>query len=149
MKGEGGTFIGIEGFGSRCKGLGAFVRVYDTRGMHPVARFFLLGFFAQNVTFGRTDFFSALTSPQSTPMNFFVFQNPVVCYFAHIASIAENKNFEICVFRGHHARIFLYFKVPWPLRYVSVKSVQIYHAILIGGFVYGNFCKKNRPSDCV
>ena len=117
-------FIGIEGFGSRCKGLGAFARVYDTRGMHPVARIFILGFFAQNVTFGRTDFFQHSPHPRAPPEFFFVFQNPAVRYFAHIASIAENKNFEICVFRGRHARIFLYFKVPWWFRYVSVKSVQ-------------------------
>ena len=29
-------------------------------------------------------------------MNFFVFQNPAVCYFAHIASIAENFETVLC-----------------------------------------------------
>ena len=105
------------------RGLGAFAGVSNTRGTHPVARIFILGF-SLKTSLSVAPIFSAFTSPQSTPLNFFVFQNPAVCYFAHIASIAENKIFEICVFRGHHARIFLYFKVPWWLRYVSVKSVQ-------------------------
>ena len=67
-------FIGIEGFGSRCKRLGAFARVYDTRGMHPVARIFILGFFAQNVIFGRTDFFQHSPHLKAPPEFFSYFK---------------------------------------------------------------------------
>ena len=119
-------FIGIEGFGSRCKGLGAFARVYDTRGTHPVARIFILGLFAQNVIFGRTDFFQHSPHLKAPPEFFFVFQNPAVRYFAHIASIAENFETVLCAGHGDHARIFLYFKVPWWCVGICVKSVQIY-----------------------
>ena len=50
-------FIGIEVFGSRFRGVVAFAGFPTTWGMYSVAGIFILGFFAQNVTFGRTDFF--------------------------------------------------------------------------------------------
>ena len=94
--------------------MGAFAGGFEDMGTHPVARFFILGFFAQNVTFGRTDFFFQHSPyPIAPPEFFFVFQNPAVCYFAHIASIAENFETVLCAGHGGHARIFLYFKVPW------------------------------------
>ena len=67
-------FIGIEGFGSRCRCLGAFAGVSDTRSMHPVARIFILGFFSQNVIFGRTDFFQHSPHLKAPPEFFSYFK---------------------------------------------------------------------------
>ena len=72
------------------KGLGAFAGVSDTQETNPVARFFILGFFAQNVTFGRTDFFQHSPHLRAPPLNFFVFQNPEVRYFVQMTRNAEN-----------------------------------------------------------
>ena len=124
VKREGGHVYGCEGVWEPLQGFGGLCGSFRHSGDASSGSNFHFGIFRSKRHFRSHRFFSAFTSPQSTPLNFFVFQNPAVCYFAHIASIAENKNFEICVFRGHHARIFLYFKVPWRLRYVSVKFVQ-------------------------
>ena len=121
---EGGHIYGCEGVWEPLEGFGSFCGGFRHSGDASSGSNFHFGIFRSKRHFRSYQFFSALTTSQRTFMNFFVFQNPAVCYFAHIASIAENKNFEICVFRGRHARIFLYFKVPWQLRYVSVKSVQ-------------------------
>ena len=45
VKEEGGACLSVfDRFGNLFRGLGAFAGVFSTRGMHPVARFFILGF---------------------------------------------------------------------------------------------------------
>ena len=119
-------FIGIEGFGSRCKRLGAFARVYDTRGMHPVARIFILGFFAQNVIFGRTDFFQHSPHLKAPPEFFSYFKTQ---RFATSLILRVLRKFFVgqwCAGHGRHAEFFSDPAVQWWLVAVCVKSVQTY-----------------------
>ena len=91
LKGKGGHGYGCEG------GLGAVASVREPLRVVPAlgGRIQLLDFsfwdFRSKRHFRSHRFFS-IKLPEH-PLNFFVFQNPAVCYFAHIASIAENTNF--------------------------------------------------------
>ena len=97
---------------------------FRARRTHPATQILILGFFAQNVTFGRAAIFFGTPTSKSTCSIFFVFQNPAVGYFAHIASIAENIKTVLCAGDGRHAQIFLDPQVPWWLLGICVKSVQ-------------------------
>ena len=85
---EGGHIYGCEGVWEPLEGFGSLCGGFRHSGDASSGSNFHFGIFRSKRHFRSYQFFSALTSPQNTPTNFFVFQNPVVCYFAHIASNA-------------------------------------------------------------
>ena len=97
LKGE-GVMVSVS------RGLGAFAGIWvafaggsSTRGTHPVAQFFILGFFAQNVTFGRTDFFQHSPHPRAPPE---IFSHLKTQRFATLLILRElRKIFKLCYAR--------------------------------------------------
>ena len=113
-----GLWEPFQAFGSLCGGFWHSGDASSDSNFH-------FGIFRSKRHFRSYRFFSAFTSPQSTPWIFFVFQNPAVCYFAHIASIAEN--FYGSVVYGSWASRWIFFSDPavqWWLVAECVKSVH-------------------------
>ena len=111
VKREGGHGYRCQGVWEPLQGFGSFAGFSDTRETHPVTRFFILGFSLKTSLSVAPIFFSIHLTPKHPP-EFFLFQNPDVCYFDHIASIADNKFLRYAFFVGVTHEIFCISKCP-------------------------------------